>query len=220
MELFVDSCDAGLVEAWLRCGVATGVTTNPILLSRCGPGSRLDLLAGLVAVAAPHPVSVQVDTAASEDAVVAAGERLAALGPNVVVKVPAVSPTGLPQLGAVHRLAAAGIPVNVTACLSAGQAILAAAAGATYVSLLCGRITDQGDDDVAALLTVRAWADAAPRPVRVLAASMRSAEHVLATLRGKPDVITVPPRILDALADHHASRTTAAEFLMSAGRTA
>jgi transaldolase len=215
MELFIDSCDPQHVATWLRRGVVTGVTTNPVLLSRAAVGDRVTHLRALAALAAPWPVCVQVETVASEQAIVDGGRRLAALGPNVVVKVPAVSPAGAPQLDAVHRLAGDGVAVNVTACLTAAQAMLAAAAGAAYVSLLCGRIADDGRDPVATLLAARAWASTAPRPVRVVVGSIRSVDDLVLAVHGQPDIVTVPPRVLEAAADHHVSRTTAAEFLLA-----
>jgi transaldolase len=214
MRLLVDGVDPEAVARWIGCGVARGVTTNSLILAGYAPAERHRIIGAVLDIAAPHPVSIQV-MAVEEDAVIAEGLALARRAPNVVVKVPAIGPAGQPMLGAINHLSREGVPVNVTACLSPGQAIMAASAGAAFVSLLCGRIADEGGDPVGAVATTRHWIDTAEDGARIICGSVRTPGDVLRLLPGRPHFVTVPPAVLEKLADHRFARATVAEFLLA-----
>jgi transaldolase len=212
MRLFVDSARMADILPWFERGVARGVTTNPILLRREGFAPTGPEVAELIAAAHPHPICIQVGTADPAE-IVADGRCLAELGPNVVVKVPVCAPDGTSFLDAIHALSDAGVRVNATLCFSAGQAAMAAAAGATYVSLLVGRISDEGGDPARVVREARTWIDGTGAATEIVAASIRAPGDLLSLLPGAPHVATVTPPVLEQLAHHHFSRVTAEEML-------
>src|SRR5262245_56478199 len=129
MEIFVDSADLAAITRWVEYGVADGVTTNPSIMLKCG---RRDLEAAPRAVAiGDRPLSVEVTTN-DHELMLLQGRNFATWAPNIVVKIPVINEDGGPSLGVINRLEREGVRVNATACLSFGQAMLAAKAGATY----------------------------------------------------------------------------------------
>jgi transaldolase len=211
MELFLDSADEREIMRWAATGVIDGVTTNPtILLRQRWPDLRrgVDRLARLIA---PRPLSVEV-YATQPDEMIEQGNRFAAWAENVVVKVPAIGADGTSYLNVVHDLETHGVRVNCTACLSFCQGVLAAKAGATYVSLLTGRIDDEGGDGPHTIGQLGAWLSAWRMPTRVIVASVRSPRDFQACAQAGAHVITAPPTVLAKLIDHRYSRATAAQF--------
>jgi transaldolase len=210
VELFYDGTDCDDLRRWLRTGVVSGVTTNPALLDRVHDPAAA--VRAILCAAAPRPVSIQVRTE-DENEVVAEARRLAEIGGNVVVKIPAVSSAGEPMLETIHRVVGLGIHVNVTACLSAGQAILAALAGATYVSLLFGRVADEGGDPVHHASLIRQWLDISGSPARLILGSIRGCGDVYRALPARPHAVTLPPAVLRKLAMHRNAQATVAELI-------
>lgn len=195
-QLFVDSAvPEDILLAAERFHV-DGVTTNPVRLEEAGltPAELLEAIGE-----PPGPISFQC-TATEVDDLVAEGMALSALHPSALVKVP-VSAAGIAATG---RLAAAGCRVNVTACVSATQAVLASRAGAWCASLFLSKIEGDGRDYVPVLETARRAFDAGRpgrEPCRLLAASVRHEEHVAAALASGADIVTMRLEVYTAIVD-------------------
>ena len=200
MKFFLDTADIAEIEEAASWGVLSGVTTNPTLYSRVG-GTLAGFEAHVKRICdiVDGPVSAE-SVSMTRDEIVADGERLAAIAPNVVVKVP-VMPEGL---AAIKALAARGIPTNATLCFTVPQAIMAARAGASYVSPFIGRFDDIGEDGVEQLgsmiQAVRNYDFG--HDVEVIAASIRSPQHVVASAVMGADIATVPFAILEKCVKH------------------
>jgi transaldolase len=208
-RFFFDGLDLEAIREWRAAGVVTGVTTNSTMLRTAGLSPHGPSFRAVVTEVAPHPIAVMVGDR-DVSAIIDEGEQLAMLGDNVVVKVPIIDADGTNNLEAIHLLAERGITVNATACLSLGQVVLAAMAGADYVSILTGRVADEGGDACELLRVARQCVNA---DTVLLAASVRSAADALRLLTARPDVMTLPAAVLDRLADHRYSRDSVAEFL-------
>ena len=195
MNLFLDTADTAVLRTLAATGLVDGVTTNPTLIFKSGRPMRevIAEICGLV----EGPVSAEV--AASEvEGMLAEGRALAGIAPNVVGKLPLTKD----GLIATRVLAEEGIQTNVTLCFSANQALLAAKAGAAYVSPFVGRLDDIGEDGVQLIHDIRAVYDNYAFDTEILAASMRSAEHVQAAAIAGADCATVPPAVFEALFKH------------------
>jgi transaldolase len=211
-QIFLDTADLDEVRRWMARGVIDGVTTNATLLRR---QAVRDLRAAVLAVAElveGRPVSVPV-IADDEAEAERQGTVLAGWAANVVVKVPVVNSAGEPMLCAIHALSRSGVRVNATACLAFGQAVLAAKAGATYVSLLAGRIGDAGGDGIGDVGRLAQWLDRARCGTRLIVGSVRQPGDVQAAVLAGAHVVTVPPPVLGKLARNEGARVTAAQFL-------
>jgi transaldolase len=132
--------------------------------------------------------------------------------PNIVVKIPVINEFGQPCLGVVRRLEREGVRINMTACLSYGQALLGAKAGATFVSIFGGRVSDEGGDAPGLVRSVRDWLDLWGSPSKIIVGSIRSTIDVQNAAQAGAHVITVPPPILDKFIDHRYSRDTVRGF--------
>ena len=200
MKFFLDTADIAEIEEAASWGVLAGVTTNPTLYSRVG-GKLADFHAHLARIAAICDGPISGETVGlKRDEIVAEGVELAAIAPNIIVKVP-VMPEGLAATMVLH---AKGIKVNMTLCFSVPQALLAARAGASYISPFVGRFDDISEDGIAHLdNTVRALEnyDFGHR-VEVIAASIRSANHVTQAALVGADIATVPFGVLKNLVKH------------------
>ncbi|MEQ1617146.1 MAG: fructose-6-phosphate aldolase [Terricaulis sp.] len=195
MKFFVDTAEIGEIRACAELGLADGVTTNPSLVKKAGRPFK-EVLAEICAFI-PGPVSAEV-AALHADGMLAEGRALARLAPNIVVKVP-LTWEGLKTC---RTLAQEGVRCNVTLCFSTNQALLAAKAGAAYVSPFVGRLDDVGADGLALINEIRAIYDSYGFATQVLAASLRSPEHVKQCALAGADVATVPPNVLRGLAKH------------------
>jgi transaldolase len=200
VKFFLDTADIAEIEEAESWGVLAGVTTNPTLYSRVG-GKLADFHDHVKRICAivDGPVSAEtVDL--KRDGIVREGEELAALAPNVVVKVP-VMPEGLAATKCLHDK---GIKVNMTLCFTVPQALLSARAGASYVSPFVGRFDDISENGIEHLgNTVAALANYDfGHPVEVIAASIRSANHVVEAALIGADIATVPFAVLKNLVKH------------------
>ena len=196
MKFFVDSADVAEIRDLATTGLVDGVTTNPSLVAKSGR-KFFDVLAEICA-AVEGPVSAEV-TATDADAMVAEGRTLAKLAPNIAVKVPLT----WDGLKACRALAQAGTKVNVTLCFSANQAILAAKAGAAFISPFVGRLDDVGEDGMDLIRDIRTIYDNYERfTTEILVASIRHPRHVTDAAKIGADVCTVPPDVLRKLAQH------------------
>ncbi|GAB4529828.1 MAG: fructose-6-phosphate aldolase [Amphiplicatus sp.] len=206
MKFFIDTADVAAVKELAATGLVDGVTTNPSLVMKSGRDFRevIEEICALV----EGPVSAEV-TALEADRMIAEGKSLAAIAKNVVVKVPLT----IDGLKACRTLSGEGIGVNVTLCFSANQALLAAKAGATFISPFIGRLDDIGADGMELIREIRAIYDNYDFRTEVLAASIRSPQHVKDCALAGADVATVPPAVLKALAAHPLTDKGLAAFL-------
>lgn len=196
MKFFVDSADVAEIRDLATTGLVDGVTTNPSLVAKSGR-KFFDVLVEICA-AVEGPVSAEV-TATDADAMVAEGRTLAKLAANIAVKVPLT----WDGLKACRALAQAGTKVNVTLCFSANQAILAAKAGAAFISPFVGRLDDVGEDGMDLIRDIRTIYDNYERfTTEILVASIRHPRHVTDAAKIGADVCTVPPDVLRKLAQH------------------
>jgi transaldolase len=196
MEFFLDTADIDEIRQGLESGMVDGVTTNPTLIARQGKPylPTVKEIADLV----PGPVSGEV-LATDYEGILSEAHRLAELADNVVVKVPL-----LPQgLQAVHKLTEEGIRTNVTLCFSSAQALLAAKAGATYISPFVGRLDDVGENGMELIEQVVAiYANYPNLETQVLVASVRHPMHVVQSALIGADVATIPVSVLNKLYKH------------------
>ena len=196
MKFFVDTADLKEIEELVATGLVDGVTTNPTLVARSGQKIR-DVIEAICKIV-EGPVSAEV-TAIDFDGMMKEGEYLAAIAPNVAVKVPLT----WDGLRACKALSGKGHKVNVTLCFSANQALLAAKAGATFISPFIGRLDDIGLDGMELISEIRAIYDNYPAlETEILAASIRSSNHVKLSAIAGADVATVPPAVLKGLVKH------------------
>ncbi|AZU04864.1 putative translaldolase [Glycocaulis alkaliphilus] len=195
MQLFLDTADISQITARMEGGLVDGITTNPSLIAKSG-ADIIERIAEICAVV-PGPVSAEV-VATDVDGMLEEGRRLRAIADNVVVKLPLTTD----GLKACRTFANEGIPTNVTLCFSLNQALLAAKAGATFVSPFVGRIDDMGGDGLGLLEAIREVYDQYGYETGILAASLRSVTHVEMAARIGCDAATLPPGIFDALVTH------------------
>lgn len=195
MKLFIDTGSVAEVEEIAAWGVLAGATTNPSLLAReqGDPGEIIGRICDLV----QGPVSAEV-VSEEPDGMVAEGFALAALHEHVVVKVPFCQA----GLAATRRLTADGARVNMTLVFSANQALLAAEAGATYVSCFMGRLDDISVDSEAALREIVETLAPGEADAQVLAASLRHPGHVVTAARLGCEVATAPAKVLRQMLTH------------------
>lgn len=206
--LFLDSSNPKEVEALWKWGVLSGVTTNPLIISREMPGADLEgTIRDLLRVSS-GPVSVEL-TEAGEEAMLAESQRYHEWNPRrICIKVP-MSEIGL---RVVQRLRGHTLSSNATCLMSAQQALLAALAGAAYVSLFWGRIADMGHDPAAEIDKTRQLLDRAGSNARIIAGSIRSVGDVAGALLAGAHVVTVPPAILRKMVHHPRTEETIQEF--------
>jgi transaldolase len=195
MKFFVDTAEISEIRACAELGLVDGVTTNPSLVKKAGRPFK-QILAEICALV-PGPVSAEV-AALDFDTMLAEGRALAKLAPNIVVK----APLTWDGLKTCRTLAEEGVRCNVTLCFSANQALLAAKAGAAYISPFIGRLDDVGADGLELIREIRAIYDNYGFATELLAASLRTPEHVKQCALAGADVATLPAAVLRALVKH------------------
>jgi transaldolase len=207
MKFFIDTTEISEIRDLAATGLVDGVTTNPSLIAKSGR-KILDVIAEICDLV-PGPVSAEV-TATDYDGMMREADILRALRPNVAIKVPLI-PAGLK---ACKTLSGQGVTVNVTLCFSANQAILAAKAGASFVSPFVGRLDDVGQDGmelIADIVTI--YGNYAAFTTQVLVASVRHPIHVTQAARLGAHVVTVPPKVLKQMFDHPLTEKGLSSFL-------
>ena len=196
MKFFVDTADVAEIKDLVSTGLVDGVTTNPSIIAKSGL-NFLDVIAEICDIV-DGPVSAEV-AATDHETMLKEGRKLAQIASNVAVKVP-LTPDGLKTC---KVLSDAGTQVNVTLCFSAGQAILAAKAGATFVSPFVGRLDDISRDGMGLIDEICSiYANYETFETEVLVASVRSPNHVIEAAQIGADVVTVPPSVLRQLFKH------------------
>jgi transaldolase len=213
MKFFVDTADTAEIKSLAASGLLDGVTTNPSLMSKTGRKFQ-DVLAEICA-AVPGPVSAEV-AATGFDGMMAEARVLRAIATNITVKVP-LTPDGL---RACRKLTQDGAMVNVTLCFSAAQAILAAKAGATFVSPFIGRLDDIGEHGMGLIADIVTIFRNYPYfKTEVLVASVRNPTHVVEAAKLGAHVVTIPPTIMRQLFNHPLTEKGLAAFLADWAKT-
>jgi transaldolase len=196
MKFFVDTADVADIEDLASSGLLDGVTTNPSLIAKSGR-PMLEVIRHICALV-DGPVSAEV-TATDFETMLAEGRRLADLASNVCVKVPLT----LDGLKTCRALSRENVQVNVTLCFSAVQALLAAKAGATFISPFVGRLDDIGQDGMQLIADIcEIYAQYPALETEVLVASVRHPVHLLQAAKLGADVATLPPVVLRQLVKH------------------
>ena len=208
MKFFLDTASLKDISWATQAGLIDGVTTNPSLLAKqAGDLDPRDVLKEICSLV-DGPVSAEV-VAVDADAMVREGQSLARIADNIVVKIPMLEA----GMVAVRRLAAEGIRTNVTLCFSSVQCLIAAKAGATYVSPFIGRLDDVGQDGMDVIREARQIFDNYTMATQILAASMRHPRHVVDAAMIGADVATLPPEVLRKLLQHPLTDRGLEQFL-------
>ncbi|MEP2030912.1 MAG: fructose-6-phosphate aldolase [Paracoccaceae bacterium] len=206
MKFFVDTAEIKEIAELNDLGMVDGVTTNPSLIMKSGRDilevtkEICDLVDG--------PVSAEV-VATDADEMIAEGRKLARIASNITVKVPLT----WAGLKACKTLSGEGNMVNVTLCFSANQALLAAKAGATFISPFIGRLDDINVDGMDLIADIRTIYDNFGFETEILAASIRTVNHITQSALIGADVITAPPGVIKKLADHPLTKSGLEAFL-------
>jgi transaldolase len=206
MQIFIDT---GLVEEIreaAKLGIIDGVTTNPSLIAKSGR-SQKDVIEEICSII-DGPISAEV-IATEKDAMILEASELTKIHDNVVIKLPLTED----GIAACKVLSAEGIKTNVTLCFSSNQAILAAKAGATYISPFIGRLDDAGHDGMALIEEIRAVYDTYGYQTQVLAASVRHATHIRDCSLVGADVITAPLSAIKLMYKHPLTENGLKTFL-------
>lgn len=209
MKIFIDSADVNEIRDAAAMGVVDGVTTNPSLVAKSGRSYR-DVVAEICEIV-DGPISAEVISTDLEG-ILREARDIAKWHPNIVVKVPLIAE----GLKAVRTLTGEGIKTNVTLCFSATQGLLAAKAGATYISPFLGRIDDISWDGMELIAQLRTIYDNYGYDTEVLAASIRHPKHVVDCAMIGADVCTIPHNVILQLAKHPLTDLGLAKFLKDA----
>ena len=205
MKFFVDTADTQAIRELAALGMVDGVTTNPSLILKSG--RDIEEVTREICTLTDGPVSAEV-VAENADDMIREGLHLATIAPNIAIKVPLT----WDGLRACKALSEKGHMVNVTLCFSPAQAILAAKAGASFISPFIGRLDDIHLDGIELIADIRQIYDNYGIETQVLAASIRSVNHVIECARIGADVITAPPNVIKAMASHVLTDRGLAQF--------
>ncbi|RZW04446.1 MAG: fructose-6-phosphate aldolase [Rhodobacteraceae bacterium] len=206
MKFFVDTADTDAIRELNELGMVDGVTTNPSLIHKSG--RDIKEVVAEIAKMVDGPVSAET-VATDFETMVKEGHEVAKLGSNIAIKVPLT----WDGLKACKQLSGEGHMVNVTLCFSANQAILAAKAGATFISPFVGRLDDINLDGMDLIADIREIYDNYGFETQILAASMRSANHMTEAAKIGADVATAPPDVIKKMAAHPLTDKGLAAFL-------
>lgn len=213
MKFFLDTASLKDISWASQAGLIDGITTNPSLLAKqAGDLDPRDVLKEICSLV-DGPVSAEV-VATDTEGMVSEGRSLAKIADNIVVKIPVI-PDGIV---AVKRLTSGGIRVNVTLCFSSLQCLIAAKAGATYVSPFIGRLDDVGQDGMDVIREARTIFDNYQIATQILAASIRHPRHVVDAAMIGADVATIPPDVLKKLLQHPLTDRGLETFLADWGK--
>ena len=205
MKLFLDTANQAEVEAAVKMGVISGVTTNPSLVAKEGGDyiERVKYFCELVG----GPISVEV-MATDTEGMLKEARELAAMHENIVIKLPITADS----LAAIKQLKTEGIKTNATLCFSANQAILAARAGATYVSPFVGRLNDVGMDGMGLIAEIKTIFDNYGFNTEIIVASVRSPRQVTDAAIIGADIATIPFKTLEQMVSHPQTDLGIAKF--------
>ncbi len=212
MKFFVDTAEIADIKELNDLGMVDGVTTNPSLIKKSGR-DILEVTKEICSIVS-GPVSAEV-TATDADQMIAEGRKLAEIAENITVKVPLT----WDGLQACKVLSSEGKMVNVTLCFSANQALIAAKAGATFISPFIGRLDDINIDGMDLIADIRQIYDNYGFETEILAASVRTVNHVTQCALVGADVMTAPPAVIKSLANHPLTDKGLAAFLADIEKT-
>jgi len=196
MKIFLDTANVEHIRHGVRLGVVTGVTTNPSLVSKEGKVDYRKLVQEICSIV-PGPVSTEV-LGKDVETMVAEAREIAKWAKNIVVKIPA----SLEGVEATSLLSRENIKVNLTLCFSLNQAMLAVAAGATFVSPFVGRLDDIGEDGMNVVADIVDYLEYYGLPTKVIAASIRHPQHCVTAAKAGAHIATVPYEILLQMIQH------------------
>ncbi|RZL46096.1 MAG: fructose-6-phosphate aldolase [Pedobacter sp.] len=210
MKFFIDTANLDNIKEAQDLGILDGVTTNPSLMAKEGITGEANVIAHYKAICDIVDDNVSAEVIATDyEGIIKEGEALAALNPKIVVKVPMIKD----GVKAIKYFTNKGIKTNCTLIFSAGQALLAAKAGATYVSPFLGRLDDISTDGLTLIEDIRLIFDNYGYPTQILAASIRGPLHIVACAKLGADVITAPLAAITALLKHPLTDSGLATFL-------
>lgn len=207
MQFFIDTANVDEIREATEMGLVDGVTTNPSLVAKTGRDFH-EVLREICRLVEGKPVSAEVIGTRSDE-MLAEARTLAAIAPNIVVKIPLI----LEGLKAVRRLNKEGIRTNVTLCFSPSQALLAAKAGATYISPFVGRLDDVSTRGMELIEQIRTIYDNYDFQTQILVASVRDPIHVVEAALIGADVATLPFAVMKKLLDHPLTEIGLKRFL-------
>ena len=206
MQFFADTAEIEDIKKLHAMGLLDGITTNPSLIAKSGRQFK-DVIKEICSVV-PGPVSAEV-ASTDYDTIMKEAHVLAKLADNVVVKLPLI----IDGLRACKALTGEGIKTNVTLCFSPNQALLAAKCGATYISPFIGRLDDINLDGVELIEQIRTIYDNYNFTTQILAASIRTPNHITEVAIAGADVATIPPAVIYKLADHPLTKSGLEQFV-------
>ena len=210
MKFFIDTANLAQIKEAQALGVLDGVTTNPSLMAKEGITGHDKIINHYIAICEIVDGDVSAEVIATDfDGIIKEGEALAKLHPQIVVKVPMIRE----GIKAIKYFAGKGIKTNCTLVFSAGQALLAAKAGATYVSPFIGRLDDVSTDGLGLIQEIRLIYDNYGYETQILAASIRHTMHIMDCAKIGADVITGPLKAIDGLLNHPLTDIGLAQFL-------
>lgn len=210
MIIFIDTANLNQIKEAQKLGILDGVTTNPSLMAREGIQGEEAVLQHYIDICNIVKGDVSAEVIATDyEGIISEGEALAALHPQIVVKVPIIKE----GLKAIKHFSHKGIKTNCTLVFSAGQALLAAKAGATYVSPFLGRLDDIGESGTTLVQQIKTIYEAQGLNTKVLAASIRSSEHITACAALGADAVTAPLKAITDLLQHPLTDKGLAQFL-------
>jgi len=195
MEIFIDTADVSEIKKYYDLGIIDGVTTNPTLIARTGKNFK-QVINGIAEVVV-GPLSLEAVSAGSKEMIEEARE-LSKISPNVVVKIPMTS-EGLKTVKVLNK---EGIQTNVTLVFSTNQALLAAKAGATYISPFIGRLDDRGHEGMEIVRDISLIFRNYGITTKIIVASIRHPRHVIEAAKVGAHVATIPPNVLEKMLSH------------------
>lgn len=210
MKFFIDTANLNEIKEAYNLGVLDGVTTNPSLMAKEGIGGKEKIIAHYKAICNIVDNNVSAEVIATDfDGIIAEGKELAKIDSKIVVKVPMIKD----GVKAIKKFSSEGIRTNCTLVFSAGQALLAAKAGASYVSPFIGRLDDISQDGLELISQIRLIYDNYGYKTEVLAASIRHTMHLLKCAEIGADVVTCPLKVITDLLSHPLTDNGLAKFL-------
>ncbi len=212
MKIFIDSADIREIEELSSTGLIDGVTTNPSLIAKSG-NEIIDTVREICDII-PGPVSAEV-TATDHKTMMIEAEKLSKIAKNVTIKVPLT----MAGVKTCHVLSKQGISVNVTLCFSPAQAILAAKAGATFISPFIGRLDDLGLNGVDLIYDIVDIYQNYEFKTEVLAASIRGTHHIVESSKAGADIVTIPPKVFREMYNHPLTEKGLDAFLSDWNKT-
>lgn len=212
MLLFADTADTAILAELKEAGLVDGVTTNPTIIAKSG--RNIAEVIKEICELIDGPISAEV-AAVDAATMIKEGEKLAKIASNVVIKVPLT----IDGLKATREFSAQGLMTNVTLCFSVNQALLAAKAGATFVSPFVGRLDDQGADGMQLIHDIRALYDNYDFDTEILAASLRNTKHVEQAALAGADCATLPPSLFKDMVKHPLTDKGLEIFMADWGKT-